>query len=495
MIANSKQQTANSKQQTANSKLTLINSNSNFLDLHYHKIDFAKFPFVIIQIAIDIILYLACLYVAYGLKILPKNISIALSGILVICFAFNSLYKFNSWTFWDEVKAVLQSALLIFLVSILYLYAVKIKISSLSFVIGIIIFIPVCLAVRYFLRTFSFKTGLLSTSIIIIGAGEAGALFAKKVLANKFMACKILAFVDDDITKHGHEIYGIKIMGGIQNLEAIQNNLHASEAVIAIPTASRTELANILEHAEDYFNKVRYIPDMYMLTTLSASIININGMPIISASQGLLNPVNRFIKSIMDYAGGTLALILFSPLMLYAAIKIKHDDGHNILFKHKRVGQNMTTFEIFKFRTMVPDAENKLQEMLQDPELKHEFETAFKFKDDPRITKVGKFLRRTSLDELPQIFNVLRGEMSLVGPRPIVQKEIELYYGKETAKQIFHVKPGLTGFWQVSGRNDVKDYDTRIRFDLYYIHNWSIWLDLIIILRTIKAVCSGAGAY
>ena len=181
--------------------------------------------------------------------------------------------------------------------------------------------------------------------------------------------------------------------------------------------------------------------------------------------------------------------------MLIIAWKIRHDDGGKALFKHKRVGQNLKPFYLYKFRTMVPNAEQILQEMMKDEKLRAEFQQAFKFKHDPRITSFGKFLRRTSLDELPQIFNVLRGEMSLTGPRPIVEKEIKLYYGYRTAQQIFHVKPGMTGFWQVSGRNDVKDYDERITYDLYYIHNWSVWLDIIILLRTIRAVVRGTGAY
>jgi undecaprenyl-phosphate galactose phosphotransferase len=133
--------------------------------------------------------------------------------------------------------------------------------------------------------------------------------------------------------------------------------------------------------------------------------------------------------------------------------------------------------------------------MLQNEELRKEFEAAFKFKEDPRITKVGHFLRKYSLDELPQIFNVLKGEMSLVGPRPIVSKEVELYYGELVARQIFRVKPGLTGFWQVSGRNDVTDYQQRIDLDLYYIRNWSPWLDIVILFRTIQVLINAHGAY
>jgi len=304
-----------------------------------------------------------------------------------------------------------------------------------------------------------------------------------------------LGFLDDDESKQDNFIAGVPVLGKLQDFEQIQSQINADEAIIAIPTASRKTLADILNIVEENVSRVLYIPDMYMLTTYSAEIRSIDGLPVISASQGLLNPVNRFIKNIFDYVGGFAALIIFSPLMIYSAYKIKREDGGNILFKHKRVGRNLKLFYLYKFRTMIPNAEKVLQEMMKDENLRKEFQQAFKFKNDPRITQFGKFLRRTSLDELPQIFNVLRGEMSLTGPRPIVQKEIKLYYGYKTARQIFHVKPGMTGFWQVSGRNDVKNYDERITYDLYYIHNWSIWLDIIILLRTVRAVLRGTGAY
>jgi undecaprenyl-phosphate galactose phosphotransferase len=200
------------------------------------------------------------------------------------------------------------------------------------------------------------------------------------------------------------------------------------------------------------------------------------------------------IKAFMDYSGAILALILFSPVFLYVAWKIKKDDGGDVFFKHRRVGQDLFSLGVYKFRSMVLDAENMLKEMLKDEGLRREYEIAFKFKDDPRITKVGHFLRKSSLDELPQLFNVLKGEMSLVGPRPIVKREIELYYGEKIARQIMYVKPGITGLWQVSGRNDIS-YEERIKLDLYYIHNWSPWLDIVILFRTIHALLYATGAY
>ena len=150
----------------------------------------------------------------------------------------------------------------------------------------------------------------------------------------------------------------------------------------------------------------------------------------------VLSRLSRMLKVIMDYAGAVVALILFSPVMLWAVWRIKREDGGPILFRHTRMGKDLKPFQLYKFRTMIPNAEARLVEMLKDEKQRKEFEVAFKFKDDPRITEVGRFLRRTSLDELPQLFNVLKGEMSLVGPRPVVEREVELYYGIH-AKKIF----------------------------------------------------------
>ena len=208
--------------------------------------------------------------------------------------------------------------------------------------------------------------------------------------------------------------------------------------------------------------------------------------------KGVIGWMARILKTIMDYSGAAVALILFSPIMLWAAWRIKREDGGPILFRHTRIGKDLKPFQMYKFRTMTPDAEAQLVEMLKDDNLRAEFESLFKFKNDPRITKIGHFLRRTSLDELPQIFNVLKGEMSLVGPRPIVDREIELYY-HDQAKEIFSVKPGLTGLWQVSGRNDVANYQQRINLDLRYIREAGVWTDVKIILRTFRSICGGGG--
>jgi undecaprenyl-phosphate galactose phosphotransferase len=205
--------------------------------------------------------------------------------------------------------------------------------------------------------------------------------------------------------------------------------------------------------------------------------------------------LSKILRRIFDILFSILVLILTFPLFIAIVIAIKLTDKGPIFFKHKRVGLNGKTFEVIKFRTMYPDAQEKLKELLEkDPKAREEWEKTFKLKNDPRVTPIGKFLRKTSLDELPQFINVLKGEMSVVGPRPVTEEELKKYYG-DKAKYYLSVKPGITGYWQVEGRSDVEDYKKRVEMDVWYVKNRSFWLDLKIILKTIKVILTGKGAY
>jgi len=199
-------------------------------------------------------------------------------------------------------------------------------------------------------------------------------------------------------------------------------------------------------------------------------------------------------KRLFDIAFATFAIAVTLPIMIPIAIAIKLTDRGSILFKHNRIGYKGRVFKVFKFRTMYPDAEERLKKILQeDPKAKEEWEKSFKLKNDPRITPIGKFLRKTSLDELPQFINVLKGEMSVVGPRPVVQEELDKYY-KDKAEIYKKVRPGVTGYWQVEGRSDT-DYEERVKMDEEYIKNQSFLWDLKIIFQTIKVMITGKGAY
>ena len=200
------------------------------------------------------------------------------------------------------------------------------------------------------------------------------------------------------------------------------------------------------------------------------------------------------MKRIFDIGFSIFAIIITLPITIPIAIIIKLTDGGNIIYGHERIGNDGKKFKVLKFRSMYMDADKKLKEILvNDPKAKEEWEKTFKLKNDPRVTPIGKFLRKSSLDELPQFINVLKGDMSVVGPRPVVEEELTKYY-KEKAELYKSVKPGVTGYWQVEGRSDT-DYDERIRMDEYYIKNQSFLLDLKIILKTIKVMLTGKGAY
>ncbi|MGF0538942.1 sugar transferase [Agrobacterium sp. ES01] len=218
------------------------------------------------------------------------------------------------------------------------------------------------------------------------------------------------------------------------------------------------------------------------------------GSPFLRSEQASIpNPTGGFAKRTFDITAALSALIIFSPIFLLIMALVKFSDGGSMFYGHRRVGHNGRSFKCLKFRTMVPNGDEVLRQHIQsDPKAAEEWRATRKLKDDPRVTTVGSVLRKLSLDELPQLINIIRGDMSVVGPRPVVDDELGLY---ETAA-IFYLqtRPGLTGLWQISGRNDVS-YETRIAFDTHYVENWSFVRDIVIIAKTIPAVCQSRGSY
>ncbi|BAU48127.1 UDP-phosphate galactose phosphotransferase [Sulfurifustis variabilis] len=201
----------------------------------------------------------------------------------------------------------------------------------------------------------------------------------------------------------------------------------------------------------------------------------------------------RVLKRVMDILGAVFLLVVLAPVLLHIALLVKLAAGGPVLFRHPRVGRHGKTFVCYKFRTMIRNADEVLEGMLaSDPNVREEWNRHYKLKYDPRVVPIGRILRRTSLDELPQLLNVLKGEMSLVGPRPIVSGELDRY--RENVHHYLETAPGLTGLWQISGRNDLS-YADRVSLDIWYSRNWSLWLDVVILSRTFRAIVSSRGAY
>ncbi len=266
-------------------------------------------------------------------------------------------------------------------------------------------------------------------------------------------------------------------------------------AIIAIESASIDASFGLIETLQHNFNRILLLPKLSKVPLINAEIIGSIAQKgvVFSIKNNLLNPLDRWIKNSFDFTLTLVVTIILMPILALLYLLILLTASANPIFSQNRIGKGGESFRIYKFRTMRPDADEVLARLLREDEnAKREWEQDFKLKNDPRITPLGRFLRTTSLDELPQLFNVLRGEMSLVGPRPIVQDEVAKY------GEYFHyfaaVRPGITGLWQVSGRNDI-DYEERVQLDIWYVRNWSIDLDIMILIKTIDTVIAKKGSY
>ena len=340
------------------------------------------------------------------------------------------------------------------------------------------------------------RAGLLQRRVLILGAGETGRLMLKALRREPNYGYKIIGFVDDDPEKCGKTIEGIKIHRGVDKALHYINRCNIEDVFIAMPGAGKERHQTLINRLQQKVKNILFVPDIFGIAVVGTNLQHFFHEEAFAfeMKNNLLRPFNIFLKKSFDIVISLLLLpLLFFP-MIVLFVLIQLDSKGPAIFFQERVGKKGRKFRCFKFRTMYADAEERLETVLEnDPERKHEWTSFWKLKDDPRITRIGKFLRKTSLDELPQILNVLKGEMSLIGPRPVTEEEILNYY-KEAADICYRVLPGITGLWQVSGRNNTS-YDYRIALDSWYVRNWNLWLDIIILLKTVRIVLKREGAY
>lgn len=288
------------------------------------------------------------------------------------------------------------------------------------------------------------------------------------------------------------EIEGVPIMGGFELAPVLAQRLGIRSAVLALPGLDSAGVHAIIERYAGGYTNVLVLPDLYDLAHFGAPTRYLGGKLGIEVQRQLLLRWPRFTKRLLDVTLTSLALLAISPILLFIAIAIKLDSKGPIFYAQKRLGQDGVRFRALKFRTMYGDGEARLQEVLEkDPKLKAEYEQFHKLTFDPRVTRVGRFLRKYSLDELPQLLNVLVGDMSLVGPRPYIEREIAAMGGRELT--VLRVKPGITGYWQVTERN-ASTFEHRVKLDVEYVRSWSPWLDLYVIAKTVPVVLGGTGS-
>jgi Undecaprenyl-phosphate galactose phosphotransferase WbaP len=263
--------------------------------------------------------------------------------------------------------------------------------------------------------------------------------------------------------------------------------------IFAMPYTRREQLARMVSVASESFRSVLILPNLNGITNSAVAPRDFAGTLTLEIKQNLLDPWSQRLKRTLDLVVTIIGGVLISPLVFTIAVLIKLYSPGPALFIQERPGLNGRAFRVLKFRTMHADAEQRFDELvLKDPRLKQEFEEHGKLRNDPRVTRIGRFLRKSSLDELPQLWNVLKGEMSLVGPRAYLFNQIPQLHSNTAT--ILRAPPGISGLWQVSGRSETT-FEQRVEMDIYYVRNWSVWLDLVILARTVKDVVLGKGAF
>ncbi|MCP6203572.1 undecaprenyl-phosphate galactose phosphotransferase WbaP [Klebsiella pneumoniae] len=423
---------------------------------------------------------------------------IALHWLLAFCcvgwYSMRLRHYFYRKTFWFELKEILRTLVIFAIIEI-----AVIAFTTWSFYralwiltwIFVLILVPIArMVTKRILDRFSYW----QRDTWIIGSGENAQEAYKAISSERNLGLNIVGFVaSEGGIFAGDSINGINVLTNDINWLATKDK--KTQFIVAVESHQsemrNTWLRNFMIKGYRYVSVIPTLRGMPLDST-DMSFIFSHEVMIFRVQQNLAKWSSRILKRLFDIAGSLALIIVLSPALFYISRKVKQD-GSPAIYGHERIGKGGRSFKCLKFRSMVINSKEVLEDLLaKDPDAKQEWDATFKLKNDPRITKIGGFLRRTSLDELPQLFNVLKGEMSLVGPRPIITAELERY--NDEVDYYLLSKPGMTGLWQVSGRSDV-DYETRVYLDAWYVKNWSMWNDIAILFKTIGVVLKRDGAY
>ncbi len=415
------------------------------------------------------------------------------TGILIIVIASRGLYSLRK-PFWHESRRILVAVFITFLfVFSLVSLGKLIEYISRLFLILLFTYTFIYLTIiRYILKTKILNRRAFAESLIVVGTSTQ----VDKICSNINKEHGLCFYIKGIVLTDKNEYNGkYKMLGYFDDLEDIIIKNRIASAFIMIDETNR-QIDSMLNRIQLYVNKllIKYDSQGVGFSNTEAVQLLKTNLNYIQVNNNFKSLLNSIVKRLYDIILSIILLPFLLIVICIIALLIKLTSKGPVFYGHNRVGRYGKTIKVLKFRSMYKDADVRLKEILaRDNEAKKEWETYYKLKNDPRITTIGKFLRKTSLDELPQIFNVIKGDMSFVGPRPVIQDEIDKYY-KELASYYYMVRPGITGLWQISGRNDV-DYDTRVAKDSWYVLNWSVWLDIVILFKTPGAVLQKKGAY
>ena len=390
--------------------------------------------------------------------------------------------------FYSVVYAVAATVIL------LYVFRGDLQVSRLYLVLFSVLVLLLLYMFRYVTLKLLKVGHLLEEPVILIGAGKTAECLLRFFAGDLGFRYHIIGLIDD--APISAKVAGrFLLLGRVADAERIVRDAGVQTVLIAAPGMERDRMQKLITRIQPYVKDISFIPDLIGTPMAGAQVDMLFSEKILmlKLQNNLARKRNRVFKRVFDIVCTLLGGAMLSPFLLLLVVVVAVENRGHVIFVHPRVGQGGRMFPCYKFQTMVPDAQERLKEYLETHEdARREWQENFKLSHDPRVTKFGAFLRRTSLDELPQIINVLKGEMSLVGPRPIVREEVSRY--GENIREYYMVPPGITGMWQASGRSDTT-YEERVAMDTWYVRNWSVWVDLMYLFKTFKAVLTSKGAY
>lgn len=388
-----------------------------------------------------------------------------------------------------QVTAVVSATVLVGVGARLFPEALTVPIASVALLGALTVFASPL--VRAGAKRLLHGARIWGRPVVVLGAGATGTRVVRGLTRTPLDGLHPVAFFDDDPGLRTKRVLGVRVRGGLDEAQRFARRHHVHHAIVAIPHLDQGRLDRLITGSSHAFRRVQFVPNLGALPAEDVDATALDGMLALEVRNGLYSPLNRVAKRTADIVTASLASAALAPVLASLWLWVRLDSPGGGFHRSERIGQDGRAFHCLKFRTMFEDAETRLGEILAtDPERRAEYERWHKLDDDPRVTRAGRFLRRTSLDELPQLWNVLRGQMSLVGPRPYLAREIPdmgAYAGI-----IFQAKPGVTGHWQVSGRSSVT-FAERLEMEAHYVRNWSVWWDVILVVQTPLAVLSNHG--
>ena len=398
--------------------------------------------------------------------------------------------------FYKEVEQVFHSCLYGTLALVFVLYVAQIAARTSRFFVllfGVLVFLFISI-LRYATKKFLIKKQLLQIPVLIIGAGKTAELLAQAIKSDVGMGYKIVGLLEDNKVKHGI-LDNFPVLGTFADVEKVIAKTGVKCAVITAPGMEAEKLGWLIFKVQPLVDKLAVIPNLSgaPMSNVEVEAMFYEKMLMLRLKNHLANKWNILLKTVFDYTLTVIGTLIILPILVLIALKIKIDSPGQIIYDGVRLGKNGKLFKCYKFRSMYTNGDEILEKYFEEhPDMYNEWKTYHKLENDPRVTKFGALMRRTSLDELPQIFNVLLGDMSLVGPRPYLPEE-KAEMG-EFAKTVLMAKPGITGFWQTSGRSDVS-FDERVKMDCWYVCNWNLWMDVMMLFKTFAVVVARKGAY